>query len=104
MGYATYRLGALSGPAQVPHPVVCKQPERVIEPRRTPPPPAEAPTIPRPHQMAPHLPLDPPPHNGQAPARVPDSEVVDPAPQLRVDRGDQLLGRLCQRSPHSDVM
>src|SRR5712691_10669614 len=76
MGYGTYRLGALSGPAQVPHSVLGKQPERVIEPRRTPPLPAEAPTIPRPHQMAPDLPLDPPPHDGQAPARVPDPEVV----------------------------
>src|SRR5712691_9684574 len=93
MGYATYRLGALSGPAQVSHSVICKQPERVIEPRRTPPLPAEAPTIPRPHQVAPDLPLDPPPHRSEAPARVPDPEVVDPAPQLRVDHDDQLLGR-----------
>src|SRR5712692_7834930 len=94
MGYVTYRLGALSGPAQVPHSVICEQAERVIEPCRTPPVPAEAPTIPRPHQVAPDLPLDPPLHYGKAPARVPDPEVVDPAPQLRVDRGDQLLGRL----------
>src|SRR5712691_966112 len=99
MGYATYRLGALSGPAQVPHSVVCKQPERVIEPRRTPPLPAEAPPIPRPHQMAPDLPLDPPPHNGKAPARVPNPEVVDPTPQLRVDLGDQRLHRLGPVAP-----
>src|SRR4029450_11374169 len=94
MGYGTYRLGARSGPAQVPHSVVCEQAELVIEPRRTPPLPAEAPTIPRPHQMAPDLLLDPPPHNGQAPARVPDPEVVDPTPQLRVDLGDQRRHRL----------
>jgi len=41
--------------------------------------------------MAPHLLLDPLPHKGQAPARVPDPEVADPAPQLRVDLGDQHL-------------
>src|SRR5713101_9442940 len=93
MGYETYRLGALSGSAQVPHSVIGKQPERVIEPRRTPPLPAEAPTIPRPHQMAPHLLLDPLPHKGKASARVPDPEVVDPAPQLRIDLSDQPLYR-----------
>src|SRR5712691_10633913 len=94
MGYATYRLGALSGPAQVPHSVICEQAERVIEPRRTPPLPAEAPTIPRPHQLAPDLPLDPQPYEGKAPARVPDPEVNDTAPQLRVDLCDQRLHRL----------
>jgi hypothetical protein len=62
-----------------------------MEPCRTPPLPAEAPTIPRSHQMAPHLLLDPPPHKGKAPARVPDPKVVDPAPQLRVDLRDQRL-------------
>src|SRR5712692_1148059 len=99
MGYETYRLGALSGSAQVPHSVIGKQPERVIEPRRTPPLPAEAPTIPRPHQTAPHLLLDPLPHKGQAPARVPDPEVAEPAPQLRVDLGDQHLHRLGPGAP-----
>src|SRR5438128_11512815 len=38
--------------------------------------------------------LDPSPHNGKAPARVSYPEVVDPAPQLRVDLGDQRLHRL----------
>src|SRR4029453_7017356 len=76
------------------HSVVSKEPERVIEPRRTPPLPAEASPIPRPHQMAPDLPLDPLPHEGKAPTRMPDPEVVDPAPQLRVDLGDQRLDRL----------
>src|SRR2546426_1905491 len=42
--------------------------------------------------------LDPSPHNGKAPARVPDPEVVDPAPQLRVDLGDQRLRRLGPRA------
>src|SRR2546425_11762272 len=37
MGYETYRLRALSGTHQVPHPVICKQPERGVEPCRTPP-------------------------------------------------------------------
>ena len=99
MGYETYRPGALSGTSQIPHSVVSEQPERGVEPCRTPPLPAEAPTIPRPHQMAPDLPLDPPPDNGKAPARVPDPEVVDPAPQLRVDLGDQLLHRLRPGAP-----
>src|SRR5437899_10262670 len=51
MGYETYRLGALSGPRQVPDAIIREQPERVIEPRRTPPLPAEAPTIPRPQEV-----------------------------------------------------
>src|SRR5712691_12647350 len=85
MGYETYRLGALSGTRQVLDAVIREQPERFMEPCRTPPLPAETPPIPRPHQMAPHLLLDPLPHKGKAPARVPDPEVVDPAPQLRVD-------------------
>jgi hypothetical protein len=41
------------------HPIVVKQTGRRVEPRPTPPLPAEAPSAPRPHQMAPHLPLDP---------------------------------------------
>src|SRR2546426_10995356 len=92
MGYETYRPGALSGTHQVPHSVICEQPERGVEPCRTPPLPAKAPTIPRPHQMASNSPLDPQPHEGEAPARVPNPEVVDPAPQLRIDLTDQLLG------------
>src|SRR5713101_2386611 len=94
MGYETYRLGALSGTRQVLDAVIREQPERFMEPCRTPPLPAETPPIPRPHQMAPHLLLDPLPHKGKAPARVPDPEVVDPAPQLRVDLSDQRLDRL----------
>src|SRR6266699_1967541 len=76
MGYETYRPGALSGTHQVPHSVICEQPERGVEPCRTPPLPAKAPTIPRPHQMASDSPLDPQPHEGEAPARVPNPEVV----------------------------
>src|SRR6266567_2227869 len=91
MGYETYWPGALSGTHQVPHSVICKQPERGVEPCRTPPLPAKAPTIPRPHQMTPNPALDPQPHNGKAPARMPDPKVVHPAPQLRIDRADQSL-------------
>src|SRR5256712_7731436 len=99
MGYETYRPGALSGTHQVPHSVVCEQPERGVEPCRTPPLPAKAPTIPRPHQMASDSPLDPQPHEGEAPARVPNPEVVDPAPQLRIDLTDQLLHWLGLEAP-----
>jgi hypothetical protein len=52
-----------------------------MEPRPTPPLPAEAATAPRSHQMAPHSLLDPPPHIGQAPTRVLDPEVVRPPPE-----------------------
>src|SRR6266545_4635620 len=57
--------------------VISEEPEPFMEPRRTPPLPAEAATAPRPHQMAPHSLLDPQPHIGQTPARIPD-----PAGQL----------------------
>src|SRR6266851_4932973 len=87
-GYGTYRLGALSCVGHVLHSVVLKQPERPMHPRPTPPLPAEAPTTPRPHHMPPHLLLDPVPHRGKAPGRVPDTEVVDPAPQNRIDLRD----------------
>src|SRR5712691_5599979 len=78
----------LSGIHHVLHSVVLKQPERLMKPRPTPPLPAETLTIPRPHQMPPHLLLDPEPHRGKAPGRVPDPEVVDPAPQNRIDLRD----------------
>src|SRR5512132_2773632 len=42
MGYVTYRPGALSGAAQLADPVVSEEPEPFMEPRRTPPLPAEA--------------------------------------------------------------
>src|SRR2546422_1255395 len=98
MGYETYRLGAFTATPKILAAVTREQPERFMEPCRTPPLPPEPPTIPRPHQMAPHLLLDPLPHKGKAPARVPDPEVVDPAPQLRVDLGDQRLRRLGPRA------
>src|SRR5207247_6039117 len=59
-----------------------------MEPRPTPPLPAEAPPAPRPHHMAPNLPLDPAPHDAEAPRRVADPEIVHPATQYRVDHRD----------------
>src|SRR5256712_2207519 len=88
MGYVTYRLGALSSTHQVPHSVICEQPERGVEPCRTPPLPAEAPPIPRPHQMAAHSPLDPQPHERKAPARGPEPERVYPASQRPIHLRD----------------
>jgi hypothetical protein len=81
-GDETYRLGALSGPHQVPHSVIAEQPERGMQPGRTPPLPAKTPTIPRPHHVPPDAPFDPHPHKGKAPARMHDPEVVHPAPSL----------------------
>src|SRR5437867_4928037 len=59
-----------------------------MEPRPTPPLPAEAPPAPRPRHMAPNLPLDPAPHDAEAPCRVADPEIVHPATQYRVDHRD----------------
>src|SRR5215831_14409605 len=87
-------LGALSGMDPVLHPVVIEDPEPRINPCRTPPLPAEAPTTPRPHQMTPHLLLDPLLHKPKAPCCVPDSEVVHPAPQDRIDHRDHVRHRL----------
>src|SRR6516225_1536293 len=99
MGYGTYRLGVLSRAAPVPHPVVAIQTQGLMEPRPTPPVPAEASPAPRLHHVSPHLPLDPVPHEAKAPARVPDPEVVDPAPQNRVDLRDHPPDRLGPRAP-----
>src|SRR5436309_13203870 len=65
-----------------------------MQPRPTPPLPAEALTMSRPHQMAPHLPLDPLPDRGEAPGRVPDPDVVDPTPENRIDLHDHPSDRL----------
>jgi hypothetical protein len=62
--------------------------------RLTPPLPAEASAMSRPHQMASHLLLHPGPDVGKAPTRVPDPEVVYPAAQDRIDHGDHPPHRL----------
>src|SRR3989441_4855449 len=82
------------GRSPISDPIVSEELEPFMEPHRTPPLPAEAATAPRPHQMAPHSLLDPQPHIGQAPARVPDPEVVHPPPKDRVDLRDQPTRRL----------
>src|SRR3989442_8058333 len=82
------------GRSPISDPIVSEELEPFMEPHRTPPLPAEAATAPRPHQMAPHSLLDPQPHIGQAPARVPDPEVVHPPPKDRVDLRDQPTPRL----------
>src|SRR5262249_105853 len=64
--------------------------------------------ISRPHQLPPYLPLDPLPDRGEAPGRVPDPEVVDPAPEDRIDLPDHpshrlrvvLLEHLLEPPPH----
>src|ERR687897_734770 len=86
-------LGAISSPDLVLHPVVAEDPEHGVDPRRTPPLPAEALAAPRPHHVAPHLLLDPGLHEVEAPRRVPNPEVVHPAPQDRVDHRDDLPDR-----------
>src|SRR6516165_10163971 len=67
---------ARSGGGHILYPVLLKEPELLIHPRLTPPLPAEASTMSRPHQMASHLLLHPGPDVGKAPTRVPDPEVV----------------------------
>src|SRR5262249_32332517 len=98
MAYGTYRLGVLSRAAPVPHPVVAIQTQGLVEPRPPPPIPAEASPAPRPHHVPPDLPLDPVPDEAEAPARVPDPEVVDPAPQNRSDLLDHPPDRLGARA------
>ena len=86
-------LGARSDTDLVLHPVVIEDPKGRIDPRRTPPLPVEGPAASRPHHVAPHLLLDPGPYELEAPRRVPNPEVVHPAPQDRVDHRDNLPDR-----------
>src|SRR6516225_1799709 len=74
--------------------VVPKQPEPVVQPRPTPPLPAEAPSLLGPHHVPPHLLLDPVLDIAKAPARVPDPEIVHPAADDRVDQLDYPVYRL----------
>src|SRR5205809_444625 len=64
-----------------------------MEPRPTPPLPAEAPPAPRPHHMAPNLPLDPAPHDAEAPRRVADPEIVHPSTHWPSTRPASRVGR-----------
>src|SRR5215471_8200388 len=59
----------------------------LVQPPPTPPVPTEAPELPGAHQVPPHLLLHPVLDEAEAPARVPDRKVVDPATQDRVDEG-----------------
>src|SRR5713226_8496941 len=92
------RRRALSGIGPILHSVVSEEPERLMQPRRTPPRPAEAPAISRPHHVPPHLLLDPQFHVGKAATRVPDPEVGHPAAQDGVDLGDHPPDRLGVRA------
>src|SRR5262249_42437160 len=67
----------------------------VIQPPPTPPVPTEAPELPGAHQVPSHLLLHPVLDEAEAPARVPDGKVPDPAAQDRVDEG--------HHPPHSAV-
>src|SRR5258708_21681223 len=80
-------------------PVLVKQPECVIEPRRTPPLPAESWTLPGAHQVPPNLLLHPELNVGKAPARVPYRKLVHPTPQNRIDEFDHPPYRLTDVSP-----
>src|SRR5262249_31221523 len=68
-------------------PVAVEQPQAAIQPPPTPPVPTEAPLPPGAHQVPPHLLLHPVLDEAEAPARIPDRKVPDPAAQDRVDEG-----------------
>src|SRR5437588_6131285 len=76
----------------VSHSIAVEQPESVIQPRPTPPLPAEALSFPSMRQLAPDLLLYPISDVGEALARVPHREVVDPPPQHWINQAyhDQL--------------
>src|SRR5256712_4157512 len=86
--------GSAFGRDPIANSIVSEETEPFMEPRRTPPLPAKAVTAPRPHQMSPHSLLNPQPHKGEAPTRVPDPEVIRPPPKDRVDLGDHPIDRL----------
>ena len=78
----------------VPNPVVIIETEVLIEPHPTPPVPAKTPPVPRPHEMPPHFLLYPVLDIGEAYARIPYPELVNPAPELRIDQVDDPVDRL----------
>src|SRR5712692_7894314 len=58
-GLCDLSTGSAFGCGPMADPVISEETEPLMEPRRTPPLPAEASTAPCPHQMAPHSRLDP---------------------------------------------
>src|SRR5215472_808464 len=76
------------------NPVPIKQTEFVIEPLPTPPSPAEALPLPRPHHMPPNLLVYPVFDKREAPARMPHRKVVHPSPKNWIDQVDHPLHRL----------
>ena len=75
-------------------PVGPEEPQVLIQPRLTPPVPAEAAAFLVPRQVPPHLLLHPVSDVGEASTGVPVSEVVDPPPEDRVDLLDHPVHRL----------
>src|SRR4051812_40343550 len=86
--------GTLSAVAHTDGPGTVEQPEPLVQPRPTPPPPTEAPTLPGTHQVPPHLLLHPVADEREAAARMADREIVHPAPEDRVDQLDHPGRRL----------
>ena len=70
----------------VSHSIAVEQPQSGVQPRPTPPLPAEALSFPGMRQMAPDLLLYPISDVGEALARVPHREVVDPPPSIGLIR------------------
>ncbi len=87
-------LEVLSRLPSVPHSVILKQTKHRVEPDLTPPLPAKTSTVAHSHQVAPYLPLHPVLHVGQTPTRMPNPEVVHPAPYDRIDHRNHPTHRL----------
>src|SRR5215472_9741801 len=66
----------------------------LVQPPPTPPVPTEAPKPPGAPQVPPHLLLHPILDVAEAPARIPDGKVADPAAQNRVDESHHPPNRL----------
>ena len=77
-----------------PHPVAVEQPQSVVQPRPTPPLPAEALSFPGVHQVAPDLLLYPIFDVAEALTGVPNREVVHPPPEHRIDQAYHPPNRL----------
>jgi hypothetical protein len=66
----------------IPNLVVIIKAKVLVKPLPTPPVPAKALSIPRPHEMPLHLLLYPILDTGEAHTRIPYPEVVNPAPEF----------------------